>query len=129
MSSLVLKIAEPNTVTVPVTCQLFGDEDRVITTLKLKVTFEKTKPEAWKQQHEEASASLEPNALTRLLFSKIKTIKGLPLERDGQPVDYSDDAFDLIKDEVWIIDPLWLALGSINSGKRSDTLQRVIAKN
>lgn len=129
MSDLVLKINKSKTITVPVTCQLFGDDDRVTHTLKLKVTFERTKAADWKIQHEEASNSTEDHAVNRFFFSKVTDIKGLPLERDGQPVEFDSSVFELIKDEQWLLDPINAALLSVNSGKRSDTIAKIIAKN
>ncbi len=130
MSDLVLKIADPSTVKVPVICELFGDNDKVICTLKLKVTFEKTKPKDWEREVEEADASTEDSGRNIMLRKKTKDIEGLPLEQDGQPVPYSGEALDLIlKNYPWIQIELWGALESINAGKRSDTFRRAMAKN
>ncbi|MGZ8171804.1 MULTISPECIES: hypothetical protein [Methylobacter] len=128
-SQLVLKVANPNTVTVPITCQQFGDDDRVITTLKLKVTFEKTRREDWDREAENADASLEEKGIHILLRQKIKNIKGLPLERDGIAAEFDASAMDLVLQHQWIIDELWAALLAINGGKRSDAYRGKLLKN
>jgi hypothetical protein len=127
--SLVLKVADPKTITVPVTCQQYGDDDRVINTLKLKVTFEKTKSADWKRETEEADASLDEKGVHVMLRAKIKNIVGLPLERDGQPASFDEAAMDLVLEHPWIADQLWLALQSVNAGQKSDAYRRLLLKN
>lgn len=129
MSSLVLKIADPKTVTVPVVCQQFGDNDKVINTLKLKVTFEKTKAADWQRETEEADASLDQKGVHVMLRAKVKNITGLPLERDGKPAEFDEAAMDLVLEHQWIADQLWLALQSVNSGQKSDAYRRLLLKN
>ncbi|MGZ8172872.1 MULTISPECIES: hypothetical protein [Methylobacter] len=129
MSNLVLKIANPETVTVPVTCEQFGDGDKVINTLKLKVTLEKTSKTDWKREAEEADASVSDTGQNIMLRRKIQNIEGLPLERDGQPAKFDGSAMDLVLEHAWIADEIWLALQSINSGKKSDTFRRMLLKN
>jgi hypothetical protein len=34
-----------------------------------------------------------------------------------------------VLDHAWIADEIWLALQSINSGKKSDTFRRLMLKN
>ncbi len=129
MTNLTLKISTPDTVTVPVTCEQFGDDDKVINTLKLKVTLEKTGKADWKRETEDADASLEDTGQNIMLRSKVKNIDGLPLERDGQPAKFDESAMDLVLEHTWIADEIWLALQSINSGKKSDTFRRMLLKN
>ncbi len=129
MSGLVLKIAKPETVTVSVTCEQFGDGDKVINSLKLKVTLEKTSKTDWKREAEEVDASLEDTGQNIMLRRKVKNIEGLPLERDGQPVKFDDAAMDLVLEHPWIADEIWMALQSINSGRKSDTYRRQLLKN
>jgi hypothetical protein len=126
---LVLNIATPGTVTVPVTCEQFGDDDKVITKLKLKVTFVKTDKEDWDREAEAADASSEEKGIHILLRQKIKDIKGLPLARAGAPAEFDASAMDLVLKHQWIIDELWAALLAINSGKRSDAYRRQLLKN
>ncbi|HEY8035210.1 MAG TPA: hypothetical protein VIF37_06435 [Methylobacter sp.] len=126
---LVLKIANPNTVTVKITCQQFGDEDKVITKLPLKVTFEKTSREDWDLEAQDADASLEEKGIHILLRQKIKNIKGLPLERNGIAAEFDASAMDLVLKHQWIIDELWAALLAINGGKRSDAYRGQLLKN
>lgn len=126
---LVLKIANPNTVTVKITCQQFGDDDKVITKLPLKVTFEKTSREDWDREAQDADASLEEKGIHILLRQKIKNIKGLPLERAGVAVEFDAAAMDLVLKHQWIIDELWAALLAINGGKRSDAYRGQLLKN
>lgn len=128
-SQLVLKIANPNTVTVKITCQQFGDEDKVITKLPLKVTFEKTSREDWELEAQDADASLEEKGIHILLRQKIKNIKGLPLERKGVPAEFDASAMDLVLKHQWIIEELWAALLAINGGKRSDAYRGQLLKN
>lgn len=131
-SQLVLKIAAPDAVTVPVTCQQFGSNDAVIDTLKLKVTFEKTGKEDWKREAEEADTSLAESGQNIMLRRKVKDIQGLPLFIQGQPVKFADmpeKAMDLVLAQSWIADDIWFALQSINQGRKSDTLRRLMLKN
>lgn len=129
MSELVLKIAKPETVTVSVTCEQFGDADKVINTLKLKVTLEKTGKKDWKHETEEADSSLEDTGQNIMLRRKVKNIEGLPLELDGQPARFDEAAMDLVLEHPWIADEIWLVLQSINQGKKSDTYRRLLLKN
>jgi hypothetical protein len=126
---LVLKVANPNTVTVKITCQQFGDDDKVITKLPLKVTFEKTSREDWDLEAQDADASLEEKGIHILLRKKIKNIKGLPLERNGVSAEFDASAMDLVLKHQWIIDELWAALLAINGGKRSDAYRGALLKN
>jgi hypothetical protein len=128
-SGLVLKIAAPETVTVPVTCQLFGDGDKVIQTLKLKVTFKKTQKEDWDKEAEAADASLEETGQKIMLRDKVIDIKGLPLERNGMPAEFDAEAMALVLKEQWIVEELWAALLAINQGKRSDAYRTLLRKN
>jgi len=129
VNSLVLKIAEQKTVTVPVVCELFGDDDKVIKTLKLKVTFEKTGAKDWEREAEEADSSLEDSGRNIMLRRKVKDIKGLPLEREGQPVGFEASVMDQLLEHTWIAEALYGALVSVNAGKKSDTVRRALAKN
>ncbi|MDI1278073.1 hypothetical protein [Methylobacter sp.] len=128
-SGLVLKISAPDTVTVPITCQLFGDGDKVIQTLKLKVTFKKTKKEDWDKEAEAADASLEESGQKIMLREKVIDIKGLPLERDGVPTEFDAEAMNLVLQEQWITEELWTAILAINQGKRSDAYRALLRKN
>ena len=129
MSALVLKIANPETVTVPVTCEQFGDGDKVIQTLKLKVTLRKTSKDDWKTETEAADASQESSGQNIMLRAKVVNIEGLPLERDGQPAPFDASAMDLVLAHAWIADEIWITLQSVNQGKRSDAYRRLLAKN
>lgn len=132
MSDLVLKIANPKTVTVPVTCEQFGDGDKVINTLKLKVTFEKTSKADWKHEAEDADSSESDTGQNIMLRRKVKDITGLPLELAGQPAKFAEvpeDAMDLVLEHAWLSDSIFLALKSINEGKRSDSYRRLLLKN
>jgi len=127
--NLILKVADPKTITVPVVCQQYGDDDRVINTLKLKVTFEKTKAADWKRETEDADASLDEKGVHIMLRAKIKNIAGLPLERDGHPAEFDEAAMNLVLEHPWITDPLWMALQSVNAGQKSDAYRRLLLKN
>lgn len=127
--ALILKINEPDSITVPVTCEQYGDNDKVINTLKLKVTFRKTGKADWKREAEEADASVSDTGQNIMLRRKVENIEGLPLERDGQPAKFDESAMDLVLEHSWIADDIWLALQSINQGKKSDTLRRHLLKN
>lgn len=131
-SELVLAIAAPKTVTVSMTCQQFGDNDAVIDSLKLKVTYEKTDKDTWDREAEEADASLNESGQSIMLRRKVKNIVGLPLSIAGQPVKFADmpeKAMDLVLKQSWIADDLMFGLRSINQGRKSDTMRRMLLKN
>lgn len=130
-SQLVLNIANPGMVTVPLVCEMFGDNDKVIQSLKLKITIEKTEQEEWDREAEEADASVNEKGSHIMMRRKIKNIVGLPLadKTTGQAQPFSEAAWALVFKHAWIYDNLWATLLAVNQGKRSDTYRRMLLKN
>jgi asparagine synthetase B (glutamine-hydrolysing) len=131
MSNLVLKKASLSTVTPPpIPCIEYGDNDKELNKINLTVTFIKTDKKTWEVEAEAADAAQDGKGMLRMLKSKIKDIKGLPLEDNaGNTQPYSDAAFDLIENEEWITEPLVLTLRAVNSGAKSDSMRKFKAKN
>lgn len=127
---VLLKVAAPKTVTVPVDCELFGDNDKVIQRLKLKVTFEKTDKDTWDKEADEADASMEEPGAQIMVRKKVKNITGLPLEdSNGNPLPFNEKAMDEVVKIDWIFDPIWMTLQSVNKGMKSNALQKALKRN